>query len=474
MNRVSIKCLCMLLGCMLVALCAAIPITAFAQAAPPSAPVNGGALTSGKPVKGVVSTPDGIRYTFTAVAGKHITLAITSPHVSPAGNYLVMNVYDASNAQDTSGVYISTSPTEIDFTPTGDQAGPTSVIISPYNSGTTGNFTLTYATDVTGTLTSGVAVTKTIKYAGQHVDLTFKAVIGQHLTLAITSPHVSPAGNYLTMNVYDASGAQDANGVYISTSPTEIDFTPTANQAGLTTVVISPYNFETTGSFTLTYATDVTGALTSGVATTGTIKYAGQHADYTFTAVAGKHITLAITSPHVSPAGNYLVMNVYDASGAQDTSGVYISTSPTEIDFTPTSDQAGLTTVVISAYNFETMGSFTLTYAKDITGTLTSGVAVTKTIKYAGQWVDLTFKAVAGVSVTLAITNPHVSPMGNNLVMNVYDMSGAQDASGVYINTSPTSITFTPTADEAGLTTVVISPYNFETTGSFTLTYTAG
>jgi hypothetical protein len=120
------------------------------------------------------------------------------------------------------------------------------------------------------------------------------------------------------------------------------------------------------------------------------------------------------------------------------------------------------------------MGSFTLTYAKDITGTLTSGVAVTKTIKYAGQWVDLTFKAVAGVSVTLAITNPHVSPMGNNLVMNVYDMSGAQDASGVYINTSPTSITFTPTADEAGLTTVVISPYNFETTGSFTLTYTAG
>ena len=55
------------------------------------------------------------------------------------------------------------------------------------------------------------------------------------------------------MNVYDSSGNQDANGVYISTSPTEIDFTPTSTEAGTTTVVISPYNFETTGSFTLTY-----------------------------------------------------------------------------------------------------------------------------------------------------------------------------------------------------------------------------
>lgn len=48
----------------------------------------------------------------------------------------------------------------------------------------------------------------------------------------------------------------DAGGAYINTTPTEIDFTPTSTQAGPpTTVVISPYNFETTGSFALTYAT---------------------------------------------------------------------------------------------------------------------------------------------------------------------------------------------------------------------------
>jgi hypothetical protein len=58
--------------------------------------------------------------------------------------------------------------------------------------------------------------------------------------------------------------------------------------------------------------------------------------------------------------------------------------------------------------------------------------------------------------------------------MQVYDSSGAVDASGVLINTSPTEIQLTPTPTEAGKTTVVISPYNFETTGSCTLTYTAG
>ena len=464
-----------LLGWIIAALFVAIPLAAFAQSvsAEAASPMTG-TLQSGIPVHGVVSSPKGVSYTFKAVAGQHVTLAITKPHVSPSGNRLQMNVYDSSGGQDANGVYITTYPTEIDFTPNSNQAGTTTVAITPYDSGTTGSFTLTYAKDVTGSLTSGVAVNGAIKYAGQHADYTFTAVANEHVTLAITNPNVSPSGNRLQMNVYDSSGGQDANGVYITTYPTEIDFTPNSNQAGTTTVVISPYDFETTGSFTLTYATDVTGKLTSGIPVNGAIIYAGQHADYTFMAVAGKHVTLAITNPNVSPSGNRLQMNVYDSSGGLDANGVYITAYPTEIDFTPTADEAGLTTVVISPYDFETTGSFTLTYAKDVTGKLTSGVAVAVKIKFAGQHADYTFMAVAGVPVRLAVTNPHVFPSGNRLIMNVYDSSGAQDTNGVYISTSPTEIDFTPTADEAGLTTVVISPYDFETTGTLTLTYTAG
>jgi hypothetical protein len=82
-----------------------------------AAPIKGGSLTSGKPVVGKVSTAAGIAYTFTAVAGEHVTLAITDPKVAPTGDDLQMQVYDASGATDTGGVYITTSPTEIDFTP---------------------------------------------------------------------------------------------------------------------------------------------------------------------------------------------------------------------------------------------------------------------------------------------------------------------------------------------------------------------
>ena len=493
MKRFLFKRQLIILGCIIVSLCVAIPVATFAKSASSEphnslhpltaskltsamvrASVSGGTLTSGKPVQGVVSTPDGISYTFTATVGQHVTLAITAPLVSPSGTALDMNVSNSSGNPDANGVLIGTSPTEIDFTPTSTEAGTTTVLISPYNSGTTGSFTLTYAKDVTGNLTSGVAKTGKIKYAGQHVDYTFKAVVGQHLTLAITAPHVSPSGTALDMNVYNSSGNSDANGILIGTGATEIDFTPTSTEAGTTTVVIRPYNFETIGSFTLTYAVDITGSLTSGVATTGTIKYAGQHADYTFTAVAGQHVTLAITAPLVSPPGTALDMNVYDSSGNSDANGVLIGTSPTEIDFTPTSSEAGTTTVIITPYNFETTGSFTLTYARDVTGNLKSGVAIKGTIKYEGQHADYTFKAVVGQHVRLAITNPLVSPSGTALDMNVYDSSGNPDANGVLIGTSPTEIDFTPTSSEAGTTTVIITPYNYGTTGSFTLTYTAG
>jgi hypothetical protein len=335
-----------------------------------AAPVSEGALTSGKAVNGVVSSAGGVAYTFTAVAGKHVTLAITSPHVEPSGDSLQMQVYDSGEATDASGVYINTSPTEIDFTPTAAQVGTTTVVISPYNAGATGSFTLTYAEDTTGELNSGVPVNGAIENGGEHAAYTFTAVAGQHVTLAISSPHVEPSGDSLQMQVYDSSGGTDASGVYINTGTTEIDFTPTAAQAGATTVVISAYNFETLGSFTLTYARDVTGELTPGVPTTGALLYGGQHADYAFIAVAGQAVKLAVSNPHVEPSGNSLQMQVYDASGGTDANGAYVGTGPAEIAFTPTAAQAGATTVVISPYSFETLGSFTLTLTN---GSLPSG-----------------------------------------------------------------------------------------------------
>jgi hypothetical protein len=312
-------------------------------------------------VEGAVTGPASVDYTFTAVAGQHVTLAITNPHVAPSGSSLQMQILDPSHAEDKERATFNTTPTEIDFTPTSAEAGLTTVIVGPYNSGATGTFTLTYATDATGQLTPGVATNGAISVAGQHAAYTFPAVQGEHVTVALTSPLVESSGSSLQMQVLDSSGAEDKERVTFNTSPTEIDFTPTSTTAGTTTVLISPYNFETLGTFTLTYAKDVTGTLTSGVPTDGALTVAGQHADYTFNAVAGRHVTLAVTNPDVSPMGQSLQMQVLDSSGAEDKERVTFNTSPTDIEFTSSALQEGPTTVVISPYNFETTGSFVVT-----------------------------------------------------------------------------------------------------------------
>src|SRR5260370_26263551 len=98
MKRFRLKRQLIILACIIVAICVAIPVATFAKSASgephhpliaskvtqhtdpatglasaEAAPVPGGALTSGKPVHGVVSTPDGVSYTFTAKVGKHVT-----------------------------------------------------------------------------------------------------------------------------------------------------------------------------------------------------------------------------------------------------------------------------------------------------------------------------------------------------------------------------------------------------------------
>jgi hypothetical protein len=319
-------------------------------------------LTSGKPVHGSVTGPAGVTYKFTAVAGHHVTLALTSPHVSPSGARLQLNVYDASGAQDASTDVFSTGPSDINFTPTADEAGPTKVVISPWDTGATGKFTLTYATDVTGTLTAEVAKTGATKFEGQDAVYTFKAVKGHHVTVALTKPHTAPSGERLQLNVYDSSGAQDASTDVFSSSPGDLNFTPTAGEAGTTYVVISPWDGDATGSFTLTYANDIGGKLTSGKARKGTLKYEGQNADYTFTAVRGKRVTISISKPHTAPGGARLQLNVYDSSGAQDTSTEVFSTSGTSVTFTPTGAESGRTTIVISPWDADATGSFTITY----------------------------------------------------------------------------------------------------------------
>ena len=164
------------------------------------------------------------------------------------------------------------------LTPNASQAGISKVeIVQSSGDGATGVFTMTYAKDVTGKLTSGITRNLDIAYPGQNADYTFTAVAGQHLTLSITNPHLSAQ---LAIGVFDSSGAQVVGWTGFSTGPVEVDYTPNGSQTGPTTVVITQSSGDAaTGTFDLTYATDVMGRLKAGVPVPVTIKFPGQNAD---------------------------------------------------------------------------------------------------------------------------------------------------------------------------------------------------
>jgi len=320
-----------------------------------ASPVNGGQLKSGTPVAVKVKS-GGVKYTFTARTNQHFTLAVTKPVTHPAGSCLQMIVTDASNSQDASPDEFNTSPTDINLTPTAAEAGKTTVTIEPdsFNCtpATSATLTLTYSTDTRGMLTAGKAASVKLKYEGENADYTFGGVVNRHVTVAVTNPLTSPSQSCLQIAAYNTSNFAYASTEF-NTSPTDINFTPTVT--GIITVVVSPDGFNCTpassSTLTLTYAPDVTGILKSGVHNDVHLKYQGQNAAYTFTAVARRSVTLSVTKPVTSPAGSCLQMVVTDASNNQDASTEF-NTSPAQIKFTPTAIQAGKTTVTIEPDSF--------------------------------------------------------------------------------------------------------------------------
>ena len=99
-----------------------------------------------------------------------------------------------------------------------------------------------------------------------------------------------------------------------STTPIEVDYAPNGGRAGISKVeIVQSSGDGATGVFTMTYAKDVTGRLGSGITRSLDIAYPGQDADFLFTGVAGRRLTLSISNPRLS---NHFAIGVFDSSGA--------------------------------------------------------------------------------------------------------------------------------------------------------------
>ena len=459
---------------MLCPLALALVLVASAQAQ-----VDGGSLTSGVPVNGAVTTADGIEYTVTGVAGQHITFAITNAVVSPSGGALQIEVVGPNGPEASSESFATGQTTDVNFAPSTSDAGPLDVIITPWG-GTpdaTGTFTLTYSTDVTGTLTSGVAVPTTIPNEGEDADYTFTAVPGQHLTIAITLASVSPAGGAFQIEVVGPNGPEGSEPMFSTGQTTDVNFTPASNEGGTTDVIVSAWGGTpaATGGFTLTYALDVTHKLSSGVGVKTTIAYEGQDVDDTFTAVPGQHVTIAISKASAAPADAALQIEVVGPNGQEGSEPTFSTGQTTDVNFIPASNEGGTTHVIVFPWGGtpSATGSFTLTYAKDVVRNLTSGRAVRTALKIEGQDADDTFVAVAGAHVTVAVSNVKLSESGVAMQIEVVGPNGQEGTEPTFSTGQTTDVNFIPASNEGGTTHVIVFPWGGtpSATGSFTLTY---
>jgi hypothetical protein len=289
----------------------------------------------------------------------------------------------------------------------------------------------------------------------------------------------------LAYEVIGADGSRIGNATVFQTGSTvDINGYPTTAQAGTATVIVYGYNPQITiGSFTLTYTTDITGTLTSGVAKSVKVTVPGEQTAYTFHAVSGRHFTVAITAATLTNAGNAGGQLAYEVIGADGSrignATVFQTGSTVDINGYPNTAQAGTATVIVYGYNPQiTIGSFTLVYTTDITGPLTDGAATPTTIKTPGQQTSYTFTAVAGQQFTVAITGASLTNAGNPGGQLAYEVIGADGSRignvTVFQSGSTVNLTATPNAAQAGTATAIVYGYNPQITiGTFTLTYTS-
>jgi hypothetical protein len=143
-------------------------------------------------------------------------------------------------------------------------------------------------------LTSGKPVKVTIARPGVQSSYTFAATAGKNVTFQVTLFRLTDTQGAaeFTLDFYEphttspyTQASFEANGHF--------NFSPPVGGTWKATLV--PYA-DTVGSLTLTFANDVpVKALASGTPLLTTLKFAGQQAQYTFTATAGKNVTFQLT-----------------------------------------------------------------------------------------------------------------------------------------------------------------------------------
>ena len=426
-------------------------------------PAFGGVLSPTSTGSGTsYSSPEpgqNIYFSFSGTAGQSVSLALTGFSLTNGVSYATVIVTTTGNSNVGSLYCYNSTSCELHVRNL-PVTGTYTVSVLPSGQGVM-NFTATLSQDVTATLSPGAGSTVNLAAEGQSATLTFTLTSQQTVALNISSITTTPANQYLTATVYNASNTN-----LTSTSPNTSSTLNLVNYAaGTYTVVVTTSGAPLTGSFQMVIEPSVGGALSLTSSGAGATPYStpvpGQNAYFTFSGTAGQSLSLALSGFSLSNGVSYATVIVATPSNSTVTSANCSNSTGCDLHLRNL-PVTGTYTVSVTPSGMGAM-TFTPTLSLDATATLSPGTATTVNLLTLGQSATLTFTLTSQQTVALNISSIATTPANQYLTATVYNASNTNLTS-----TSPnTSSTLNLVNYAAGTYTVVVTTSGAPLTGSF-------
>jgi subtilisin family serine protease len=436
---------------------------------PPDA--SGTIAADGSPVSISTTTPgQNATLTFPGAAGQRVSLLVGATTIQLASFSILKpdgTALASSSTFGTGGGYIDTK--------TLPTAGSYTILVNPSVAYTgTAGITLYGVPDDPAPSISpgGPPVSVSLTTPGQNARAQFAGSAGQRVSLLVTADTIKQA----YFSILKPDGTALGSSVLMPAGGGFVD-TRTLPVSGTYTILVDPYQ-TATGNATLTLYNvppDAAATITpGGAAVTLTTGTPGQNASASFAGVAGRRISLTLTSSTYSQ----FKASILNPDGSTLVSAQAFAGSGGFID-TKTLPSNGTYTIAIEPLG-ATTGQVTLTLydvPPDAAATITAGGAgVTLTTGTPGQNASATFAGVAGRSISLALTAGSYSQMkvsilnpdGTALVSpQVFGGSGFIDT-----KTLPSSGSYTIVVDPGGSATghVTLALYDVPADAAATVT----
>lgn len=242
---------------------------------------------------------------------------------------------------------------------------------------------------------------------GQTADLTFTAVAGQNLSLALTNLSLVPSSSTVSYSIFFGGTFIAAGNCSVQGCHQALTNLPSSG-AYTVLVTASP---AAAMSFTAVLSTDLSGVLAANIATPLNLTKPGQVALLTFNGSAGQQTGVSLSGLTTNPVGAYGYVTVYNPDGSI-LSGAGQSNSTTSSGFwnLPPLPTTGTYSVQFEAQYART-STAQVTFVVNPSASLTAGgSSVAESTIVAGEKAYLTFNGTAGQNLSLVFTNVTLTP----------------------------------------------------------------